>query len=548
MRPSGRAGAIAPPSAGFSPRTAPRSAPSSTHGGARVAALAAALSLCLACGAAPRGPRAATAVYASGADLQSINPLVTVHPLAKAVQKHVLFLTLATYDSAMQPAPRLAEWVWSPDRTTLTFRLRPDVRWHDGTPTTAADVVWTLRMARSPAVAYPRARDLSSVADVAAPDSLTVVVRFDRPQPTFPDVLTDLAILPAHGFAGVEPGAVRTAPFNLEPVGNGPFTFVEYRPNQRWVFRRWDGFPAALGRPALERFVVAVVDEPATKLAALTSGELDFAGISPAHADFVRDDPSLRVIDYPVMFTAAVVWNLRRAPFDDERVRRALTMALDRQLIVDAYLYGFGLVADGGVPPEHPWHEDVPAASYDPGAAGRLLDEAGWRSNGSGVRERDGRPLAFALTTVGSGDNALEQMVQAQLRTAGADVRLRQLELATFLSVAQGEARDFDALVTLIPGDRSLGHLAATFGAAGGPLAYPGYASPRFDAALDAARRAATEETLEAAWREAQRILADDHPTTWLYHARGLQGATGRLAGVRVDLRGELATIADWRP
>jgi peptide/nickel transport system substrate-binding protein len=504
--------------------------------------------LSLACGAAPPGSREATVVYASGADLQSINPLVTVHPLAKAVQKHVLFLPLATYDSAMGAAPRLAEWVWGPDRASLTFRLRPDVRWHDGTPTTAADVVWTLRMARLPAVAYPRARDLASVVDVTAPDSLTVVVRFDRPQPTFPDVLTDLAILPAHRFAGVEPGAIRTAPFNLEPVGNGPFAFAQYRPNQRWVFRRWDGFPDALGRPALDRFVVAVVDEPATKLAALTSGELDFAGISPAHAGFVRDDPALRVIDYPVMLAAAVVWNLRRPPFDDRRVRRALTMAIDRELIVDAYLYGFGLVADGVVPPEHPWYAAAPAVPFDPEGAGRLLDDAGWRAGASGVRQRDGRPLTFALTTVGSGDNALEQMIQAQLRVVGAELRIRQLELTTFLSIAQGEVRDFDALVTLIPGDRSLGHLAAMFGAAGGPLAYPGYTSPRFEAALAAARRAPTEAALEAAWREVQRILADDHPTTWLYHARGLQGATSRLAGVRVDLRGELATIADWRP
>ena len=506
------------------------------------------VTLSLACGAAPPGSRDATVVYASGADLQSINPLVTVHPLAKAVQKHVLFLTLATYDSAMQPVPRLAEWSWSADRTALTFRLRSDVRWHDGTPTTAADVAWTLAMARSRTVAYPRARDLASVVEVAAPDPRTVIVRFDRTQPTFPDVLTDLAILPAHRFEGVEPAQIRTAPFNLAPIGNGPFAFVEYRPNQRWVFRRAIDFPAALGPPALNRFVVAVVDEPATKLAALTSGELDFAGISPAHAGFVEDDPALRVIDYPVMLAAAVVWNLRRPPFDDGRVRRALTMALDRQLIVDAYLYGFGLVADGAVPPEHPWHAAVPAVPFDPHAAGRLLDDAGWARTTAGVRERAGRSLAFALTTVGSGDNALEQMIQAQLRAVGADVRIQQLELTTFLATAQGEARDFDALVTLIPGDRSLGHLEAMFGSATGPLAYPGYASPRFDAALAAARRATTEDALAEAWRDAQRILGEDHPTTWLYHARGLQGATARLSGVRVDLRGELATIADWRP
>ncbi|MEE8572497.1 MAG: ABC transporter substrate-binding protein, partial [Gemmatimonadota bacterium] len=159
----------------------------------------------LACEAPESAGRGATVFYASGADLQSINPLLTVHPLAKAVQKHVLFLTLATYDSALHPVPRLASWTWSPDRTVITFELREDVFWHDGRQTTADDVVWTLGMARNREVAYPRARDLAAVDDVLAVDSFTVAVRFRRPQPVFPDVLADLAILPAHAFADVEP-------------------------------------------------------------------------------------------------------------------------------------------------------------------------------------------------------------------------------------------------------------------------------------------------------------------------------------------------------
>jgi peptide/nickel transport system substrate-binding protein len=499
--------------------------------------------------AVDRGEQREGAVfYASGADLQSINPLVTVHPLAKAVQKHVLFLTLAAYDTALRPVPRLAQWSWSDDRATLTFELRRDVRWHDGTPTTAADVAWTLEMARRPEVAYPRARDLASVTEVTAPDSFTVRVQFDRPQPTFPDVLTDLAILPAAHFARLEPSGIRRASFNAAPVGNGPFEFVEHRPNQRWVFRRSESLPAALGRPALQRFVVAVVDEPATKLAALTSGELDFAGIAPAHARFVEQDARLAAVDYPIMFVYGLIWNLRREPFEDARVRRALTLALDRELIVAAYLYGYGTVAHGPVPREHPWHAPVDAVPHDPTAARALLDTAGWLQGPDGVREREGRRLAFDLLTVGSGENALEQMIQAQLATVGAEVRIRQLELATFLATAQGAERDFDALVTGIPGDLSLSYVAALFnGAAGGPLAYAGYRSAAFDGAMEAVRAAQSEVTLGEAWREAQRVLSAEQPTTWLYHARGLRGANRRIEAAPPDLRGELAGIAGWR-
>ncbi len=487
-------------------------------------------------------------VYASGADLQSINPLVTVHPLAKAVQKHVLFMTLAVYDSTLRPVPRLASWTWSDDRTAMTLQIRPDIFWHDGVRTTATDVVWTLEMARRPETAYPRARDLAGISLIEAADSLAVRLQFERPQPIFPDVFTDLAILPAHLLETLEPSEIRTAPFNQAPVGNGPFEFVEYRPNQRWVFRRRDSFPADLGLPEVQQFAVVVVDEPATKLAALTSEELDFAGISPAHATFVEGDPRLRAIDYPIQFEFALIWNLRRSPFDDIRVRRALSMALDRQLIVAAYLYGFGRVAGGPVPPEHPWHVPVDQIPFDRAAAIALLEQAGWMMGSQGVRTRGSRSLSFDLLTVGSGDAPLEQMIQAQLREIGVDVRIRLLELTGFLDRAQAAERDFDALVIGIPGDRSLGYLAAMFGGIDpGPLAYPGYSSPEFDTAIRMAREAETEQDLKSAWADAQRILARDVPTTWLYHARGLQGVNGRIDNVAIDFRGELAGIASWR-
>jgi peptide/nickel transport system substrate-binding protein len=490
-------------------------------------------------GCGPATP-AGTVFYASGADLQSINPLLTVHPLAKQVQRYALFTTLARYDSTLRPEPYLAErWRWSPDRRTLKLALRRDVRWHDGVPTTGRDVAFTLDAARDPATGYPRASDLACVRGAEAADSFTVRVTFCRAMHGFPDLFADLAILPAHLLAGVPRESLRVAAFNERPVGNGPFRFVAHQPNRRWVFAANPAFPAALGGPpGVERLVVVVVDEATTKLAGLVSGELDFAGILPMHASLVRRIPRLAVLDYPVLFTYGLVWNTRRPPLGDRRLRRALTMALDRRQMVAAHLYGFGEVADGPVPPAHPLAVAVPRLPFDRAAAQALLDSLGWRRGAGGMRRRGGVPLAFTLLTVGSSDNVLEQLIQADLAAVGVTVRIRQLELGAFLAAAQSASRDYDALVTGIPGDLTLAYVGALFDSRRrrGPLQYAQYESEAVDHALDAGDLASV-----------QRQVALDVPITFLYHARGVQGVSRRVRGVRMDLRGELATLARWR-
>lgn len=446
--------------------------------------------------------RGATVLFASGADLQSMNPLVTLHPLARQVQRYVLLTTLARYDSALVPRPYLARaWEWSSDRRTLTLHLQAGVRWHDGAPTTSRDVRWTLDAARDPAVGYPRAAEFGAVERVDAPDDSTVTLRFRTPPPRFPDVLTDLAILPSHLLDTVPRDGLRRAAWNEAPVGNGPFRFVAHEPNRRWVFAANPDFPPALGGPPrLERFIVVVVDEPATKLAALTAGELDFAGIQPAHASFVARDPSLAVLSYPLLLTYAIALNTRRPPFDALSARRRVDQAIDRREIVDGYLYGYGSPARAPVPSDLPGY--VPVAAD---------------TRGSKV---DGPPLRFELLTVGSGEAPLEQMVQARLRSDGIAATIRQLETGAFLARVYGPAHDFDAAVLGVTGDPGLAYL--------GPLA----AVAGLDVPADPAA--------------AQRLFADSVPVVVLYHARGLQGMNRRVRGVTMDLRGELPTVHDW--
>lgn len=460
---------------------------------------------CGAAGAATR--RGATVLYAAGADLVSINPLLTNHPLAKQVQRYVLLTTLVRYDSALVPQPYLARrWEWSLDRTVLTFTLFPGLQWDDGRPTSARDVVWTLEAARDPATGYPRITDLAAVTGVRAPDDTTVVVRFRTAQAALPDVFTDLAILPAHLLDSVPHADLRRAAWNQHPVGNGPFRFVLHEPHRRWVFARNADFPAALGGPPrLERFIVVVVDEPMTKLAALTAGELDFAGINPAHAEFVRRDPDLNVLSYSQIFVDALVFNTRKPPFDDERVRRAAALAIDRNEIVQGFLFGFGEPADGPVPPFVPGYVRVPPVPFAPDSARRLLA---------------GRHPSVVLLTVGSGEAALEQLLQSRLAAVGFDVSIRQLELSAFLARVYGPQHDFTAAVMGIPGDPGLGYLTPIADIAGLP--------PPADPAA------------------AQRELVAHQAAAWIYVGRGGVGMNRRVHGVTMDMRGDLVSVASW--
>ena len=446
-------------------------------------------------------------MFASGADLQSANPLITVHPLAKQVQRYVLLTTLVRYDSLLQIQPYLARsYQWSRDSTVLTFRLYRGLRWHDGKATTARDAAWTLNAARNPATGYPRLTDLTAVARIEDPDDSTLVLTFAMPQHGIPDVLTDLAILPAHLLDTVDLARMRSARWNDLPVGNGPFRFVSHQANRRWVFVRNPDFPAELGGPpALERLVIAVVDEPTTKLAALASGELDFAGIQPAHAEFVRRNPRLAVLSYPLLFTYGIVFNTRVAPFNDPPVRRAIELTLDRQGIVDGYIFGFGTVASGPVPPGIPGSLDLAGPGTSVDSARKLLA---------------GKAISFDLLTVGSGEAALEQMIQNQLARAGITVQIRQMELTAFLDRVNSRRPDFQAAVLGTAGDLGLGHVKTLADLAGVPVP--------------------SDPT------EAQRVLAESSAIAFLYHARGVQGMNRRVQHVRMDLRGELATVSEW--
>lgn len=494
-----------------------------------------------------------TAVVAGQEEISSMNALVSTGTAAAQLQRNVLFMTLVRYDSLLRPRPYLARsWEVNGDSTEVVFRLREDVRWHDGEPTTAEDVAFTFRRAKDPRVPFANRSYFArwDSVEVVGPYTLRFHVR-----PTYALLLgwANTPVMPEHVLGAVADTALRTHPFGTRsPVGNGPFRFVEHRPGERWVFEANPDFPEELGgRPYLDRIVYRVVPDPAARMAELRSGGVDLVPrISPSRVEEVRSSPDLELASYPSAEYVFVTWNQRRPLFREARVRRALTMAIDRPALVQSVRRGHGRVADAPMGPWH-WAFDSTWAPlpHSPDSARALLEAEGWRDrDGDGIRDRNGEPFSFELYTAGPSqrrDAAL--LIQSDLRDVGVEASPGVLELSSLVSAVTSPERTYEAALLswsrdLVVDDRDLWSCDR----ADAPFAFAGYCSTDAGAVVDSLARARGREQRRHLLARYRDILVRDQPYTFLYHVTRLDGHRGALRGLTLDARGTWTSARRW--
>lgn len=497
--------------------------------------------------------RGGIAVIAGSHDLQHMNPLVTDERDTADLLRHGLFLTLVSFDSSFDYRPRLAEsWAIEGD-SAVVFRLRRDVRWHDGVPTTARDVAFTFERVKDEATGSALMDLFARWQAVEAIDSYTVRFRIaPHPDPLYP--WTQLPPVPAHVLDTVPAAELRRSAFNVAPVGNGPFRFVSHRENDRWVFEANREFPAELGGPPyLDRVVWRVLPESSTQLAELRTGRAHLATSARApQLPALRADPRFDVIEAPSDAYAFIGWNAADPILADARVRRALTHAIDRQAILDGLRGGLGTVAFGPVPPGH-WahHPELEPLAHDTARAAALLAEAGWLDrDGDGVRENAaGEPLRITLKIPAAVDFSRDvaEVVRAQVDRVAVQLETRALETATLFDDITAERKRFQGVLLTLAADFRL-DLRDTFhsGAIGQPFQLSSWSSPATDRLLERVAAARTREEAIPLWHDLQEALREAQPWTFLYYAPTILATRSELQGVAVDARGMFVSLPRW--
>lgn len=425
----------------------------------------------------------------------------------------LVFAGLVTIDTPDgEPRMDVASSIEQVSPTRYVVELRDDVLFHDGTPLTSADVVYTFADLGAPEVASPFAGAWADVR-VTAPDPSTVVFELSEPDASF-IVNLDMGIVPRHLL-------VDTGTFGERaPVGAGAFRFVTQRRDASLMLEAWEGYHG--GAPSIEQVVFAVIPDGNSLLLALLGGQVDLAQnvVPPLLLPVVEDDPDLHVETSPSFKYSYLMFNLEVPPLDRVEVRRAIAMGIDREEIIRAKYRGAATLSTGMLPPHHwAYAGDVPAWRYDPEAAEALLDEAGLTPGDDGCRMR----LVYK-TSSNRFYRSIAEVIAAQLSEIGVCIDLQAYEWGTFFGDVK--AGNFELASLQWPSVIDPNMYEWVFHTRSVPTADDRsaggnrgrYRNPVVDELIDRARTTDDREQRRALYAEIQRLVAADVPYVSLWH------------------------------
>lgn len=469
--------------------------------------------------------RAGTITIGIGSESELVNPADWEGA------QHLVFLPLMALNAEGELEGRLARtWTHSADHREWTYYLRSDVRWHDGVPTTAHDVKFTLDL-----LTHPDVLDYSPemFERIEVVDDTTITIRY-RSLPEYFHTWT--VFFPNHLLAGLDPRAFYRWDFWKQPVGNGPYRFSRAEAGSMMELEANPDY--FRGKPRIER----VIFRFGRQLTRLLSGEVDaISYANPMEIAKLGTDARFRTYYwYQVAYsTRAILWQHRHPLFDDARVRRALTLALDRrELLQVVNLPADAAIVDGPFTGRQLLRRELPEPlPYNPEAATALLDDVGWQdADRDGVRERDGVPFRFtALVEPVAPLRPVAEFVQSQFRRVGVDMELQVLDATVVRD--QIRAGQFDAAFTTLGAELVARYFTDPFAA--------GYRNSRVVELLERAEAEADPDTLDVIYYELAQIFRRDVPVTYLFPIMYTLLAHRRIRGLSTPWQADIVRHAE---
>ena len=506
---------------------------------------------------------ASSIVIVTGAESSMPIPTLMEGPQSNVANFEVadhLFLRLANLGPGLVTAgdrgfvPMLARSWSRRDSVTLVFELDPRAHWHDGAPVTSRDVVFAFARARDPAIAPKLATLTQHIAKVEADGDHRVIIRFTHPYAEqLYDATWHVAPLPAHLLAQLPADEVARSPFVEHPVGDGPYRWVRRVPGEFLELAADTTF--FLGRPGIDRVIIRSVSDADARLNLVLSGQADAMDNVPpplSNLQRVAADPDLRLVAVPSSTLGFLLFN-QRARRDSTRphpiladadVRRALVLALDRQVLVRAVMGEYGEVPFGPASPVL-WirHGAGTPLKQDRTAATRLLAARGWADHdGDGVLDRNGVPLALGLSYPSSSGvrRTMAQLIQEQYRQVGIRVDLAQSEFPVYAE--RRDAGDFDIDFSSTVQDPSPSGLTQSWTCAGGTNRAH-YCDPAVDSLITGA--IASQGDTRTTWRQVLQRIERDAPAAFIYAPTYVYAVNRRYRDVTI--RPESSWISLWR-
>ena len=483
--------------------------------------------------------------------LSSITQPETLDPLEaeNTVGVHVLemiFSSLVQYGEGWEPVPALAKsWDVSDDGRVWTFYLREGVLFHDGTELTAADVVSTYEVLADPESGSPFASLYGRIESFDASDPYLFKVFLTEP---FGPLLFSMnsAIVPARFLRNQE----SREELALHPVGSGPFR-VESRNEKELTLSAFPGYFE--GKPHLDRVIIRFYPEPTSAWSALMRGDVDaVSDLNFEDYRIIEQDPRFRTYEYFSNFYYTVLFNTEDPLFEDPRLRRAVSLVIDREDLIETVLEGWGRATTGPFRPESwPYNPRVEYQSFDPQMAVAILEELGWvDSDGDLVREKGDEELILNMV-LDEGDTMKGDLVRRlrwQLIQAGIGLEVSVLTLNEMIRERLIPGEYQSALLQFNAGidpDSGLSVFWHSDNIGRGNLAR--YGSDETDKLISLGRRTSLPEERVPIYQNIHEKLAGDCPAAFLFFHTGFAGVNSRFQGVTMSPALLYRSIRSWR-